>query len=118
MSHHVYVQLLDASTGEIDGIIVANGDHIAISPLVIEIDPVLHGDKIELGHELPRKFYFIDGQFVQRPPETLPQNTYADLRRDTYPPMADQLDAIWKGMDAMDAMREQVLSVKARFPKS
>jgi len=42
---------------------------------------------------------------------------YAELRRNDYPDLREQLDAIWKGGADLEAMREQVLAVKARFPK-
>ena len=42
---------------------------------------------------------------------------YAAKRREAYPSIADQLDAIWKGGAEMDAMRLKILAVKARFPK-
>ena len=39
-------------------------------------------------------------------------------RRDRiYPPIGDQLDAMWKGGDAEIAMRKMVLAVKAQYPK-
>ena len=34
-----------------------------------------------------------------------------------YPPIGDQLDAMWKGGDAEIAMRKMVLAVKATYPK-
>lgn len=42
---------------------------------------------------------------------------YAELRRDGYPDIRDQLDALWKGGEALNAMREQVMNVKAKYPK-
>jgi len=39
-------------------------------------------------------------------------------RRDrVYPPIGDQLDAMWKGGAAEAAMLEIVLAVKAKYPK-
>ncbi|MBV8156911.1 MAG: hypothetical protein JO278_04590 [Dyella sp.] len=43
--------------------------------------------------------------------------TYAHLRLEAYPSIGDQLDALWRGGPALDAMREQILAVKARYPK-
>lgn len=43
--------------------------------------------------------------------------TYADKRRAEYPPMSDQLDALWKGGTAAEAMRATIMAVKAEFPK-
>lgn len=45
-------------------------------------------------------------------------NDHVSLRRGAYPSIADQLDALWKGGDQLEAMRERVLAVKARFPKA
>jgi hypothetical protein len=43
--------------------------------------------------------------------------TYADLRAQTYPPIGDQLDAIWKGGNDQADMLKQVMAVKNKYPK-
>lgn len=43
--------------------------------------------------------------------------SYAEKRRLEYPPIGDQLDAIWKGGAEAEAMLQQVLAVKAKYPK-
>ena len=43
--------------------------------------------------------------------------TYADRRRAEYPPIGDQLDAIWKGEPFTSEMKEAVMSVKEKYPK-
>ena len=48
----------------------------------------------------------------------VPHNDYAAQRAAAYPPVVDQLDALWKGGDAADAMRAKILEVKAKFPKA
>lgn len=45
------------------------------------------------------------------------KEAYIELRQKEYPPMADQLDAIWKGGQDMEAMRSRIDSVKAKYPK-
>lgn len=45
------------------------------------------------------------------------EGDFGSLRRAAYPPLRDQLDAMWKGGEAAEAMREQIAAVKARFPK-
>lgn len=45
------------------------------------------------------------------------QTDYRALRVRDYPPIADQLDALWKGGEALDEMRAQVMAVKAKYPK-
>ena len=42
---------------------------------------------------------------------------YYASRRAEYPALADQLDAMWKGADAMTAMAAKVAAVKAKYPK-
>ncbi len=42
---------------------------------------------------------------------------YAVLRRGEYPELRDQLDALWKGGDALEEMRRKVLEVKEKYPK-
>jgi hypothetical protein len=44
--------------------------------------------------------------------------TYKDFRRTAYPPIGDQLDAMWKGGADEAAMLSIILAIKARFPKS
>jgi hypothetical protein len=43
---------------------------------------------------------------------------YQRDRAAKYPPIGDQLDALWKGGDAATAMLAQVQAVKAKYPKS
>ena len=42
---------------------------------------------------------------------------YYASRRAEYPALGDQLDAMWKGADAMTAMAAKVAAVKAKYPK-
>jgi hypothetical protein len=42
---------------------------------------------------------------------------YARSRRAEYPPIGDQLDALWKGGDAATEMLAKVQAVKAKYPK-
>ena len=44
--------------------------------------------------------------------------TYQELRAAAYPPIGDQLDAMWKGGEDEAAMHETILAVKAEFPKA
>lgn len=45
------------------------------------------------------------------------KSDYSKRRAAEYPPIADQLDALWKGGAEADEMRERVLAVKRKFPK-
>lgn len=42
---------------------------------------------------------------------------YYDKRAVAYPPIGDQLDALWKGGQAADDMRAVVNAVKTQYPK-
>ena len=42
---------------------------------------------------------------------------YKEQRQLEYPPIGDQLDALWKGGDTATAMLAQVQAVKAKYPK-
>lgn len=42
---------------------------------------------------------------------------YYAKRRAEYPALGDQLDAVWKGADAMALMAAKIAAVKAKYPK-
>ena len=42
---------------------------------------------------------------------------YARKRQVEYPSIGDQLDALWKGGSAADAMLEKIQAVKTKYPK-
>lgn len=47
-----------------------------------------------------------------------PENPdYYAKRRTEYPPLANQLDAIWKGGESMTAMANLINSIKQKYPK-
>ena len=45
-------------------------------------------------------------------------NEYQRRRAAEYPPIGDQLDALWKGGDAAAEMLTKVQAVKTKYPKS
>lgn len=57
---------------------------------------------------------YIDGVFTNPTPYV---PTYDVLRAYEYPAIADQLDAFWKGGNALEEMRAKVLAVKEKYPK-
>ena len=42
---------------------------------------------------------------------------FRQTRAAAYPPIGDQLDALWKGGAEADAMKAMVMVVKATYPK-
>jgi hypothetical protein len=45
------------------------------------------------------------------------KQNYSELRRKEYPAIGDQLDALWKGGEALEAMRQQIVAVKEKYKK-
>ncbi len=43
---------------------------------------------------------------------------YYAKRRSEYPPLAEQLDAMWKGGEAAAAMTAKIQEIKTKYPKS
>jgi hypothetical protein len=48
---------------------------------------------------------------------TTTTNFYTIKRAAEYPPIGDQLDALWKGGDAAAEMLSRVQAVKTKYPK-
>jgi hypothetical protein len=44
-------------------------------------------------------------------------HSYKQFRAREYPPIGDQLDALWKGGDAATEMLAKVQAVKTKYPK-
>ncbi len=49
--------------------------------------------------------------------DTIAAYSYREKRRREYPPLEDQLDAMWKGGTDLEEMRATVMAVKAKYPK-
>jgi hypothetical protein len=86
----------------------------AIIRLQPEAQFVIRGDQIEwhsenipqpTQEELAAALLTIDGE------------AYKELRAAEYPPISDQLDALWKGGNAAVEMLAKVQAVKAKYPK-
>jgi hypothetical protein len=43
--------------------------------------------------------------------------SYVEKRRMEYPPIGDQLDALWKGGAEAEAMKAKIQEIKAKYPK-
>ena len=50
-------------------------------------------------------------------PYVAPVPTYQELRQRAYPPIGDQLDALWKGGQSQADMKLIIDGVKATYPK-
>lgn len=80
-------------------------------------DNSLHCIEPEFAHLLPDDCVEITEAEADALRPKPPVPTYADLRRAEYPPIGDQLDALWKGGADAAAMKESIDGVKARYPK-
>ncbi len=49
--------------------------------------------------------------------EAVAMEEFRRTRAAAYPPIGDQLDALWKGGAEADAMKAMVMAVKAMYPK-
>lgn len=56
----------------------------------------------------------VNGKFIRVDSPT----AYQSYRKQEYPPLAEQLDAIWKGGSSMDDMRNKIMAIKSKYPKS
>ena len=65
---------------------------------------------------------YVNGMLVPVPSRTPQAPPYTDRRRDAYPPIGEQLDALWHAMDAghipkVAAFYDPIATVKAAHPK-
>jgi len=58
----------------------------------------------------------LDAEIARLQAEAL-DNAYKGKRAAEYPPIGDQLDALWKGGAEAEAMLAKVQAVKAKYPK-
>lgn len=58
--------------------------------------------------------FYLDG--LSKPMVTYTPS-YRDKRKSEYPDIGDQLDALWKGGDALIEMAAQIQAVKDKYPK-
>ena len=80
---------------EVDGEIVENNP-LPLGAITIEKNiEIVNGIIVDLDNEL----------------------AYKELRKNEYPPIGDQLDAIWNGGTALDEMKNVILAVKDKYPK-
>ena len=61
--------------------------------------------------------HIVDGVVTNKPPVPEVPMDYTEKRRLSYPPIGDQLDAIWKGGVDMADMKARIVAVKAKYPK-
>ena len=76
----------------------------AVPPGMIEISDEEHRQLIAAKHEQHNQSIF----------DSLP---WDQKRKNAYPPIGDQLDALWKGGAALEEMRQRILDVKSKYPK-
>jgi hypothetical protein len=81
-------------------------DWVALNPKTRTIDDPMTGQSVEVP---------IAKEEIVKP--SIPD--YYALRREEYPTLGDQLDAVWKGLDsqAFSDMQAKIASVKAKYPK-
>ena len=81
-------------------------------------DNALHVIEPEFAHMLPLGALPITDEEAQEIRiAALPKVPYSQMRAAAYPPVTEQLDAIWKGGDALASMAAEVKAIKEKFPK-
>jgi hypothetical protein len=97
---------------------------------LIENEERLYGEvesKLQEWEELDPKERTIESPFgdeesivVPITREEIVTPTYPDyyvLRSREYPPLAEQMDAFWKGGENAEAMHQKIIAVKEKYPK-
>lgn len=79
--------------------------------------PVIVADKKDYNPVTQQVIYEKSGSVIVEKILGSPEGTYWQKRRKDYPSLEDQLDAIWKGGEAMEEMRRKFMAVKAKYPK-
>lgn len=79
--------------------------------------PVVFADKKDYNPVTQIISYEKSGNFIVEKISGSPEKVYWQKRQEDYPSVEDQLDAIWKGGEAMEEMRKRFMAVKAKHPK-
>lgn len=102
-----------------------NGDFSMIDKALLSLRPgaqwILNGDSYEGinwldGNQTIPSIDEVSAEVVRLKAEYGAKQYQRD-RSNEYPPIGDQLDALWKGGDAAAEMLAKVQAVKAKYPK-
>jgi len=77
----------------------------------------IHNEVVPLTEEEEKARDAEEAEVASQYADYVANNKYKDDRAGSYPPIGDQLDALWKGGDDADAMKILVNKVKSDFPK-
>lgn len=99
-----------------DGLVLAGGSTPA--PLEALAAAMPHAQFVRLADPLPAgRWRWAHGALQPAVAPDGPEPDYRARRAMAYPPLTDQLDAVFKGGEALEDMRARVLAVKAAHPK-
>jgi hypothetical protein len=71
-----------------------------------------------LPTEMPSNVEVVEGKYAGGLSEYVaPELPYTAKRMRAYPAISDQLDALWKGGDALIEMQARIMAVKEKYPK-
>ncbi len=56
-------------------------------------------------------------EFIAGPVELDDLRDYRQKRASEYPPIGDQLDALWAGGSELEEMRAKIAAIKSKYPK-
>ena len=87
----------------------------------IQFISALHSVYPQIARTVDDKAYDADGNEVAYDKDAVQAyvdaHAYIAKRASEYPPIGDQLDALWKGGAEAEAMLAKVQAVKLKFPK-
>jgi hypothetical protein len=75
----------------------------------------LIGDKILISQDEAN--VIVESNFAPVREQILSTMNYAQKRAIEYPPIAEQLDAVWKGGADAESMRTRIQEIKNKYPK-
>jgi hypothetical protein len=110
------IRMFPSYTGSYDQYIMDHADNIYADV----------ANKLQQWEDLDPKEREILSPFDEEPTivpitrEEIVTPTYPDyyvLRANEYPPLAEQLDAFWKGGEAVEHMQQKILDIKNKYPK-
>lgn len=96
-------------------VLIQNG---SVYEIFGETAPELHADLlvVDAPDYIECGWSYVDGDFMA--PEAPPEPTYAELRAEAYPSIAEQLDMqYWDKVNGTNLWQQAITTVKATYPK-
>lgn len=93
--------------------LIFQGKLVEVATEAFPVSPEMHW--VDVADDVTPETHEWDGASMALIPPVL--LGYRELRAKAYPPIGDQLDALWKGGEPEATMQQAILAVKAKYPK-